>query len=165
MLSEKVLFVPPGSSDDNIPAPESPEVLCGQRHPGYCLKNETPQVQNLVEQGQKGELKTQPGKSMMESLEASINLVLNRCRDDSGTSAQQSLSETNAVKAMATAGSKGSFINISQIPVLFSWEIGTPGYGIRRRRCPPGSSEKKAQDSWIAHVRKPTGLGEKIPRV
>jgi DNA-directed RNA polymerase beta' subunit len=38
-----------------------------------------------------------------------------RCRDDSGTSAQESLNEKNAVKAMATAGSKGSFINISQI--------------------------------------------------
>ncbi|CAM9431387.1 unnamed protein product [Chrysoparadoxa australica] len=72
-------------------------------------------VQSLVEQGQKGELKTQPGKSMMESLEASINQVLNKCRDDSGTSAQQSLNELNAVKAMADAGSKGSSTNISQI--------------------------------------------------
>lgn len=32
-------------------------------------------VQSLVEQGQKGELTMQPGKSMMESLEASINKV------------------------------------------------------------------------------------------
>jgi DNA-directed RNA polymerase beta' subunit len=42
-------------------------------------------------------------------------LSTRRCRDDSGTSAQESLNEKNAVKAMATAGSKGSFINISQI--------------------------------------------------
>ena len=32
-------------------------------------------VQSLVEQGQKGELTMQPGKSMMESLESSINKV------------------------------------------------------------------------------------------
>ncbi|CAM9308504.1 unnamed protein product, partial [Sphacelaria rigidula] len=72
-------------------------------------------VQSLVEQGQKGELTMQPGKSMMESLEASINKVLNTARDESGTSAQVSLNERNAVKAMADAGSKGSFINISQV--------------------------------------------------
>jgi DNA-directed RNA polymerase II subunit RPB1 len=32
-------------------------------------------------------------------------------------SAQSSLDETNSVKAMVTAGSKGSFINISQIVI------------------------------------------------
>lgn len=111
-------------------------------------------MQSLVEQGQKGELTMQPGKSMMESLESSINKVLypvpsyrggghsiwnspdkpvqngsvptplsfifqlkvlNTARDESGTSAQVSLNERNAVKAMADAGSKGSFINISQV--------------------------------------------------
>lgn len=41
--------------------------------------------------------------------------VLNTARDESGTSAQVSLNERNAVKAMADAGSKGSFINISQV--------------------------------------------------
>lgn len=35
----------------------------------------TRNVQSLVEQGQKGELTMQPGKSMMESLESSINKV------------------------------------------------------------------------------------------
>ena len=35
-------------------------------------------VQSLVEQGQKGELTMQPGKSMMESLESSINKVRDR---------------------------------------------------------------------------------------
>ncbi|KAG5185243.1 hypothetical protein JKP88DRAFT_271988 [Tribonema minus] len=97
------------------------------------------QVQSLVEQGQKGELKTQPGKSMMESLEASINIVLNKCRDDSGTSAQQSLSDKNAVKAMATAGSKGSFINISQILACVGQQ-NVEGqripYGFRHRTLP-----------------------------
>lgn len=43
--------------------------------------------------------------------------MLNTARDESGTSAQVSLNERNAVKAMADAGSKGSFINISQVCV------------------------------------------------
>ncbi|GKA54599.1 DNA-directed RNA polymerase II subunit 1 [Tanacetum coccineum] len=41
--------------------------------------------------------------------------VLNKARDDAGSSAQKSLSERNNLKAMVTAGSKGSFINISQM--------------------------------------------------
>ncbi|KAK1324599.1 DNA-directed RNA polymerase II subunit RPB1 [Acorus calamus] len=45
----------------------------------------------------------------------SIGMVLNKARDDAGSSAQKSLSESNNLKAMVTAGSKGSFINISQM--------------------------------------------------
>lgn len=41
--------------------------------------------------------------------------VLNKARDDAGSSAQKSLSESNNLKAMVTSGSKGSFINISQM--------------------------------------------------
>jgi DNA-directed RNA polymerase II subunit RPB1 len=41
--------------------------------------------------------------------------VLNKARDDAGTFAQSSLPESNNVKQMVTAGSKGSFINISQM--------------------------------------------------
>jgi len=73
------------------------------------------QVLDLVRQGQKGELETQPGKTMIESFEQFVNKVLNTARDQAGKSAQASLDETNSVKAMVTAGSKGSFINISQI--------------------------------------------------
>ncbi|GFY88058.1 RNA polymerase II large subunit [Actinidia rufa] len=40
---------------------------------------------------------------------------LNMARDNAGSSAQKSLSERNNLKAMVTAGSKGSFINISQM--------------------------------------------------
>lgn len=73
------------------------------------------QVQELVRQGQIGELETQPGRTMLESFEQLVNKVLNTARDHSGKSAQSALDETNSVKAMVTAGSKGSFINISQI--------------------------------------------------
>ena len=73
------------------------------------------QVMELVRQGQKGDLETQPGKTMLQSFEGLVNKVLNTARDHAGKSAQSSLTERNSVKAMVTAGSKGSFINISQI--------------------------------------------------
>lgn len=41
--------------------------------------------------------------------------MLNKARDDAGNMAQQSLRDTNNVVRMVTAGSKGSFINISQV--------------------------------------------------
>merc|ERR1719352_565590 len=52
---------------------------------------------------------------MLESFEKSVNQVLNKARDTAGTRAQKSLKETNNVKNMVTTGSKGSFINISQM--------------------------------------------------
>lgn len=73
------------------------------------------QVSDFVKQGQRGILLKQPGRTMVESFEQLVNKVLNKARDDSGHSAQSSLNEGNSVKAMVTAGSKGSFINISQI--------------------------------------------------
>ncbi|GKC74391.1 RNA polymerase II largest subunit [Tanacetum coccineum] len=44
-----------------------------------------------------------------------VYAVLNKARNDVGSSAHKSLLESNNLKAMVTAGSKGSFINISQM--------------------------------------------------
>jgi DNA-directed RNA polymerase II subunit RPB1 len=73
------------------------------------------QVQDLVRQGQMGTLEMQPGRTMIESFEELVNKVLNTARDHAGKSGQSSLDETNSVKAMVTAVSKGSFVHISQI--------------------------------------------------
>merc|ERR1719174_2028563 len=56
------------------------------------------QVLDLVRQGQRGELETQPGRTMVESFEQYVNKVLNTARDHAGKSAQASLDETNSVK-------------------------------------------------------------------
>ena len=40
---------------------------------------------------------------------------MNKARDDAGTAAQVSLKDSNNVKMMVQAGSKGSFLNISQM--------------------------------------------------
>ncbi|KAJ7447345.1 RNA polymerase II largest subunit [Mycena galericulata] len=47
--------------------------------------------------------------------EVNFGRTLNLARDDSGQYAQKNLKEDNNVKQMVVAGSKGSFINISQI--------------------------------------------------
>ncbi|WCJ32728.1 DNA-directed RNA polymerase II subunit RPB1 [Euphorbia peplus] len=72
-------------------------------------------VKELIKKAQNKDLEPEPGRTMMESFENKVNQVLNRARDDAGSSAQKSLSESNNLKAMVTAGSKGSFINISQM--------------------------------------------------
>ena len=56
---------------------------------------------------------SQPGKTMQESFEASVNKKLNDARDKSGNLAVDGLSSTNRLINMVVAGSKGSNINIS----------------------------------------------------
>ena len=108
------------------------------------------QVQDLVRQGQLGELEIQPGRTMIESFEQLVNKVLNTARDHSGKSAQSALDETNSVKAMVTAGSKGSFINISQI-IACVGQQNVEGkripYGFKKRTLPHFSKDDIGSES------------------
>ncbi|GFP88230.1 DNA-directed RNA polymerase ii subunit 1 [Phtheirospermum japonicum] len=79
------------------------------------ISNAKNEVKELIRSAQENQLDAEPGRTMMESFENRVNQVLNKARDDAGSSAQKSLSERNNLKAMVTAGSKGSFINISQM--------------------------------------------------
>ncbi|KAK2079991.1 hypothetical protein QBZ16_002386 [Prototheca wickerhamii] len=72
-------------------------------------------VKRLIGKVQSNDLEQQPGRSIMESFENQVNQVLNKARDDAGNRAQGSLHDSNNVVRMVTAGSKGSFINISQM--------------------------------------------------
>ena len=49
--------------------------------------------------------------------------MLNKARDDAGKLAQNSLHDTNNVVRMVTAGSKGSFINISQVCPIATLQV------------------------------------------
>ena len=109
------------------------------------------QVQDLVRQGQTGKLEIQPGRTMIESFEQLVNKVLNTARDHAGKSAQSSLDENrNSVKAMVTAGSKGSFINISQI-IACVGQQNVEGkripYGFRKRTLPHFSKDDIGSES------------------
>ncbi|XLS72006.1 hypothetical protein HN51_028871 [Arachis hypogaea] len=72
-------------------------------------------VKTLFRDAQEKKLESEPGQTMMDTFEKKVNEVLNEARNDAGKKAQTSLSESNNLKAMVTAGSKGSFINISQM--------------------------------------------------
>jgi DNA-directed RNA polymerase II subunit RPB1 len=52
---------------------------------------------------------------MIDSFEFEVNRILNEARDNAGNSALEDLYMWNRLKAMVTAGSKGSNLNISQI--------------------------------------------------
>jgi DNA-directed RNA polymerase II subunit RPB1 len=66
-------------------------------------------------QGRNGKLPQQPGKSLKESFEHAVNIVLNDVRDQCGKNASATLKDRNAIKGTVMAGSKGSANNISQI--------------------------------------------------
>ncbi|PHU19670.1 hypothetical protein BC332_10821 [Capsicum chinense] len=67
------------------------------------ISNAKIKVKELIKAAQEKQLEAEPRRSMMESFEKRVN------------HAEKSLSESNNLKAMVTAGSKGSFINISQM--------------------------------------------------
>ena len=72
-------------------------------------------VSGLVKKGQSGDLKRQPGFSMYESFEATVNTALNGAMQNAGQAASDSLSRHNNFKATVSSGSKGSNTNIAQI--------------------------------------------------
>ncbi|KAH9036612.1 beta and beta-prime subunits of DNA dependent RNA-polymerase [Lactarius pseudohatsudake] len=89
-------------------------------------------VRNLIQQAQKDELKPSPGMTIRESFESGVEFELNKARDDSGRHAQTHLKDDNNVKQMVVAGSKGSFINISQMSVCVGQQ------SVEGRRIPFG---------------------------
>ena len=72
-------------------------------------------VSGLISTAQMDKLEALPGMTIRESFESKVNTALNQARDGAGKSAEQSLKNDNNVKQMVVAGSKGSFINISQM--------------------------------------------------
>ena len=72
-------------------------------------------ISDLAEQYEKGTLKLTRGMRPEEALEAYIVNELGKARDKAGSTADQSLDETNAGRIMATTGARGSSLNIGQM--------------------------------------------------
>ncbi|KAG0196623.1 DNA-directed RNA polymerase II subunit rpb1, partial [Mortierella sp. GBA43] len=79
------------------------------------IDNATTNVSDLIMQAQQDKLECKPGMTLRETFESNVNRTLNTARDDAGKMAQKSLREDNNVKQMVISGSKGSFINVSQM--------------------------------------------------
>lgn len=70
---------------------------------------------DLIRQMIDGKLETQAGCDEEQTLEAKISGVLSKVRDNCGEICMSELDRTNAPIIMATCGSKGSKINVSQM--------------------------------------------------
>ncbi len=68
-----------------------------------------------IQRFKEGRLTTQPGCTVEQSLEAVILKELSVIRESAGNICKQELHRTNSPLIMALCGSKGSFINISQM--------------------------------------------------
>lgn len=96
-------------------------------------------VAQIIDDAYHDKLKAQPGMTIRESFEKMVERELNLARDHSGQYAQKNLKEDNNVKQMVVAGSKGSFINISQMSVCVgqqSVEGKRIPFGFRHRPLP-----------------------------
>ncbi|KAK5979682.1 DNA-directed RNA polymerase subunit, partial [Trichostrongylus colubriformis] len=71
--------------------------------------------QEYIDQLKSQQLKVQPGCTLEETLEASILQELSSIRDKAGKATIGNLSKLNSLLTMAISGSKGSYINISQM--------------------------------------------------
>ncbi|UTX42719.1 DNA-directed RNA polymerase II subunit RPB1 [Encephalitozoon hellem] len=101
-----------------------------------AIRKAKEEVSVIIENARQNRLERLPGMTMKESFESHLNLVLNRARDVSGTSAQRSLSGNNNMKTMVLAGSKGSFINISQVTACVGQQ------NVEGKRIPFGFSHR-----------------------
>ncbi|KAF7696557.1 DNA-directed RNA polymerase II subunit RPB1 [Cucumispora dikerogammari] len=72
-------------------------------------------VNNEVETARSNRLKRLPGLSHRETFENNVLEALNRARDESGKFVRDNLLVNNNFLIMVQSGSKGSFINISQV--------------------------------------------------
>jgi len=107
-------------------------------------------VQEILTEAQRGRLETQPGKTMYQSFEASVNQKLNAAREEAGKIGSESLTDANNIIAMVTSGSKGSNINIAQIIACVGQqnvEGKRIGNGFRDRTLPHFSKDDYGPES------------------
>jgi DNA-directed RNA polymerase II subunit RPB1 len=111
------------------------DTIADQKTMSYISQTISKRKQNvadIIDQATHDRLKAKPGMTIRESFESDVERELNLARDESGQYAQKHLKEDNNVKQMVVAGSKGSFINISQMSVCVGQQ------SVEGRRIPFG---------------------------
>lgn len=73
------------------------------------------EVTKLIQKGQHKELEKQPGKTIEQFFEWSVNSLLNTMAKKTQKEIMKNLRSDNSMQAMALAGSKGSPLNLQQI--------------------------------------------------
>ncbi|AMD22835.1 HHR066Cp [Eremothecium sinecaudum] len=97
----------------------------------------------LIDLFKKGKLETQPGCNEEQTLEAKIGGLLSKVREEVGEVCIRELDNLNAPLIMATCGSKGSNLNVSQMVAVVGQQI------ISGNRVPDGF-----QDRSLPHFQK-----------
>lgn len=98
---------------------------------------------DLIELLRQGKLETQPGCNEEQTLESKIGGLLSKVREEVGDVCIKELEKSNAPLIMATCGSKGSTLNVSQMVAVVGQQI------ISGNRVPDGF-----QDRSLPHFRK-----------
>merc|ERR1719192_1235004 len=105
-----------------------------------------------IKQYEEGTLPCQAGSTESESLEANILHELSIIRDKAGKSSLKRLNKSNAPMIMALCGSKGSFINISQMIACVGQQA------ISGKRVPNGF-EDRSLPHFVRHSKDPAAKG------
>ncbi|KAE9394109.1 beta and beta-prime subunits of DNA dependent RNA-polymerase [Gymnopus androsaceus JB14] len=116
--------------NDVIPGPElsaKKDVLVEE---AYSLCND------YIAQAKRGQLENKPGCDQEQTLEAEISSILSKVREAVGQICMKELSRQNAPLIMATCGSKGSVINVSQMVACVGQQI------IAGHRVPNGFQDR-----------------------
>ncbi|KAK6455311.1 DNA-directed RNA polymerase III subunit C1 [Scheffersomyces xylosifermentans] len=112
--------------------------------PGFDLKRKKElmveqaylNVDELIDLYNRGKLETQPGCNEEQTLEAKIGGLLSKVREEVGEVCIRELDSLNAPLIMATCGSKGSTLNVSQMVAVVGQQI------ISGNRVPDGFQDR-----------------------
>ena len=107
-------------------------------------------VEDVIREARAGILKRQPGQTIPNTFEKRVNEVLNAAVKDSGKKVQAKLDIDNSINAMVHAGSKGSFINISQILACVGQQNVSGArvpFGFKKRTLPHFTKEDVGPES------------------
>ncbi|KAI0084185.1 beta and beta-prime subunits of DNA dependent RNA-polymerase [Irpex rosettiformis] len=116
--------------NDVIPGPELSRLKDSMVQRAYA------ECDDLISRAKKGLLENKPGCDQEQTLEAMISSVLSNVRDKVGEICMRELSRHNAPLIMATCGSKGSVINVSQMVACVGQQI------IAGHRVPDGFQDR-----------------------
>jgi len=94
-----------------------------QRHKDNLVRTAYAECDKLISESRSGSLDNQPGCDQDQTLEVKISGVLSAVREDVGNRCMTELSTNNAPLIMATCGSKGSKINVSQMVACVGQQI------------------------------------------
>lgn len=114
------------------------------------IKQAKEQVDKVILKAQNDELECSPGLTIRETFEAAVRKNLNTSREQTGKAAQNALKEQNAVKQMVVAGSKGSFLNVSQMTACVGQqnvEGSRIPYGFKYRTLPHFNKDDHSPES------------------